>query len=66
MIVFQGALDRVVPPSVANEIISVLINAKIDHEYVEYSNEGHGFKLPENNIDAWARELDFYRRVLSK
>jgi len=64
MIVFQGGLDRVVPPSVAQEIIGVLQNANADHQYVEYPNEAHGFKRPENNIDAWQKELDFYRRVL--
>jgi dienelactone hydrolase len=64
MIIFQGALDRVVPPSVAQEVIGVLSAADIDHEYVEYSNEGHGFKQPENNIDAWQKELAFYKRVL--
>ena len=66
MIVFQGSLDRVVTPAVANEIISVLVSAGIDHEYVEYSNEGHGFKLPKNNIDAWNKELAFYQRVLNE
>ncbi len=64
MIVFQGGLDRVVPPSVAQEIIGVLQDADVDHQYVEYPNEAHGFKRPENNIDAWQKELDFYRRVL--
>ncbi len=64
MIVFQGALDRVVPPSVAQEIIQVLVDANIDHEYVEYSDEAHGFKQADNNIDAWKKELAFYQRVL--
>jgi dienelactone hydrolase len=64
MIVFQGALDRVVPPSVAQEVIGVLRDAGIDHKYVEYADEGHGFRRPENNIDAWQKELGFYRRVL--
>jgi dipeptidyl aminopeptidase/acylaminoacyl peptidase len=64
MIVFQGALDRVVPPSVSQEVIGVLQSADIDHQYVEYAEEAHGFKLPKNNIDAWQKELAFYRRVL--
>ena len=64
MIVFQGALDRVVPPSVSQEVIGVLQSAGIDHEYVEYADEAHGFKRPENNIDAWQKELAFYRRIL--
>jgi len=65
MIVFQGGIDRVVPPSVANEIVEALARAGIDHEYVEYANEGHGFKRSENNIDAWTKELEFYKRVLN-
>jgi len=65
MIVFQGTLDRVVPPSVSQEVIGVLQSAGIDHEYVEYADEAHGFKRPENNIDAWQKELAFYRRILS-
>jgi len=65
MIVFQGGLDRVVPPAVSEEVIKVLKEANIDHEYVEYPDEAHGFKLPSNNIDAWQKELSFYRRILS-
>ncbi|MGK0438187.1 MAG: dipeptidyl aminopeptidase/acylaminoacyl peptidase [Paracoccaceae bacterium] len=64
MIVFQGALDRVVPPSVSQEVIGVLQSSGIDHEYVEYADEAHGFKQPNNNIDAWQKELAFYRRIL--
>jgi dipeptidyl aminopeptidase/acylaminoacyl peptidase len=66
MIVFQGGQDRVVPPSVAQEIIKVLVKSGIDHEYVEYSGEGHGFKKIENNIDAWHKELKFYQQVLRR
>ncbi len=65
MIIFQGGLDRVVPPAVSEEVIAVLKQANIDHEYVEYPDEAHGFKQPLNNIDALRKELNFYRRVLS-
>lgn len=65
MIIFQGSLDRVVPPAVSEEVIAVLKQANIDHEYVEYPDEAHGFKQPSNNIDAWRKELNFYRRILS-
>jgi len=64
MILFQGSLDRVVPPSVAQEVVEVLKSAGIDHDYVEYPNEAHGFKRLENNIDAWQKELQFYQRIL--
>lgn len=65
MIIFQGGLDRVVPPAVSEEVIAVLKQAYIDHEYIEYPDEAHGFRNPSNNIDAWRKELSFYRRILS-
>ena len=64
MIVFQGLLDKVVPPAVAREVIDVLKSAHIPHDYVEYADEGHGFRQVNNNIDAWSRELSFYRQHL--
>ena len=64
MIVFQGLLDKVVPPSVAQEVVSALQAAELDYEYIEYHDEAHGFKQSVNNIDAWGKELAFYRRVL--
>ena len=64
MIVFQGGLDNVVPPKVAHEIIDMLKLLKLDYEYCEYPDEAHGFRQVENNIDAWTKELAFYRKVL--
>lgn len=64
MIIFQGLMDKVVPPSVAREVINVLGKADVDHVYVEYADEGHGFRQVSNNIDAWGKELEFYQRVL--
>lgn len=60
MIVFQGGQDKVVPPSVAHEVIATLKALNLDHSYVEYAEEGHGFRQSKNNIDAWTKELDFY------
>jgi len=65
MIVFQGLMDKVVPPSVAAEVIDVLKKANVEHAYVEYADEGHGFRQVDNNIDAWGKELAFYRKVLN-
>ena len=64
MIIFQGLMDKVVPPSVAREVINVLGKADVDHVYVEYADEGHGFRQVSNNMDAWGKELEFYQRVL--
>ena len=64
MIVFQGSQDKVVPPTVAHEIIDVLKSLGLSHSYVEYPDEGHGFRQASNNIDAWSKELDFYKSSL--
>ena len=65
MIIFQGLLDKVVPPSVAQELVDVLENQAQNYSYIEYVDEGHGFRQAANNIDAWNRELAFYREVLA-
>jgi dipeptidyl aminopeptidase/acylaminoacyl peptidase len=66
MIVFQGLRDKIVPPSVAREMVAVLKEQGIKYQYIEYEDEAHGFKQIENNVDAWTRELAFYREVLLK
>jgi len=66
MIIFQGLEDKVVPPVVAHEIVDVLTELGLEHSYVEYADEGHGFKQATNNIDAWSKELSFYRNILKK
>ncbi|MDJ0958009.1 MAG: prolyl oligopeptidase family serine peptidase [Arenicellales bacterium] len=64
MILFQGLEDLVVPPDVSREVVRALVARNIDHEYVEYPGEGHGFRKSETNIDAIQRETRFYRRIL--
>ena len=64
MIIFQGLKDKVVPPAVAQEMVNALKEANISHSYVEYPEEAHGFRQINNNIDAWSKELAFYREVL--
>ncbi len=64
MIIFQGAQDKVVPPALAHEMTDALAANGLVYEYVEYPDEGHGFRDVNNNIDAWSRELEFYKRAL--
>lgn len=64
MILFQGLDDAVVPPSLSREVVAVLTAHNVDHEYVEYPGEGHGFRNSETQLDALSRETRFYRRVL--
>ena len=65
MIIFQGLLDKVVPPLLAQELVEVLENQKQIYAYIEYPDEGHGFRQSSNNIDAWNKELAFYKQVLA-
>lgn len=64
MIVFQGLKDNIVPPSVAQELVAELEKQRLSFEYIEYQDEGHGFRQANNNIDAWQRELSFYRKAI--
>lgn len=64
MIIFQGLQDNIVPPEVAKEMVSALKKAGLEHSYIEFENEGHGFRQVSNNIDAWSKELAFYRKIL--
>jgi len=64
MILFQGLDDKIVPPQVAQEVVSALRQNNVSHEYVEYEGEGHGFRQTATNIDAWSKELAFYQQVL--
>lgn len=65
-ILFQGLDDPVVPPDLSREVVDVLAAHNIDHEYVEYPGEGHGFRKSETNIDALQKETLFYQRILAK
>jgi dipeptidyl aminopeptidase/acylaminoacyl peptidase len=64
IVIFQGSDDQVVPPELAKEMVSALEQNSLTNYYFEYPNEGHGFRKLETNLDAWQKELDFYREVL--
>ena len=63
VLLLQGADDRVVPPSQSEAIRDALAERGVDHEYVVYQGEGHGFRRAESIIDALERELTFLGRV---
>jgi dipeptidyl aminopeptidase/acylaminoacyl peptidase len=65
VIVFQGSEDQVVPSSLAHNLVNVLKQNDIFHDYIEYAGEGHGFRNPKNCSDALQRELDFYAAALA-
>jgi dipeptidyl aminopeptidase/acylaminoacyl peptidase len=51
LIVFQGADDKVVPPSQSERIVAALKARGVPHEYHLYPGEGHGFRLRETVLD---------------
>ncbi|MFJ6534441.1 S9 family peptidase [Microbacterium sp. NPDC091662] len=63
VLLLQGGEDRVVPPSQSEAIRDALSARGIDHEYVLYPAEGHGFRSAETIVDALERELAFLGRV---
>ncbi|MGW8481527.1 S9 family peptidase [Microbacterium sp. NPDC055903] len=63
VLLLQGADDKVVPPSQSQAIADALAARGVDHEYVVYEGEGHGFRTAATIIDALERELAFLGRV---
>jgi dipeptidyl aminopeptidase/acylaminoacyl peptidase len=44
-------------------MVAALAAAGVDHEYVTFANEGHGFRDATSLVTALERERGFYRRV---
>lgn len=51
MAVFQGSVDKVVPPAQSEAIVAVLRQKNIPYVYRLYEGEGHGFRKSENIAD---------------
>ena len=65
VLLMQGADDRVVPPSQSEAIRDALAANGVDHEYVVYPGEGHGFRSGTTIVNALERELAFLGRVFA-
>lgn len=63
VLLMQGEDDPVVPPGQSEAIRDALEARGVDHEYVLYPREGHGFRAAETIVDALERELAFLGRV---
>ena len=63
ILLFQGLEDKVVPPNQARAIEKGLDNKKIPVALIEYADEGHGFRSPENIEHMLEAELYFYQQV---
>jgi dipeptidyl aminopeptidase/acylaminoacyl peptidase len=64
VIFFQGGEDKVVPPEQSRSMHAALRTRGIPTVYLEFPEEGHGFRRAENIRAALEAELAFYCRVL--
>ena len=64
LLVLQGSVDTVVPPSHSEKIVEAMQANGLPVGYIEFEGEGHGFRRAENLVRAIEAELWFYGHVL--
>jgi dipeptidyl aminopeptidase/acylaminoacyl peptidase len=64
ILVAQGANDPRVKQAEAEAIVGALTDKGIDHEYLLFPDEGHGFAKPENRLRFYAAAERFLARHL--
>jgi dipeptidyl aminopeptidase/acylaminoacyl peptidase len=64
LLIAQGANDPRVKQAESEQIVAALEAAGIDHEYLLFPDEGHGFAKPENRLTFYAAAERFLARHL--
>ncbi len=64
MLVAQGANDPRVKQAEAEQIVAAMREKGIDHEYLLFEDEGHGFARPENRLAFYAAAERFLAKHL--
>jgi dipeptidyl aminopeptidase/acylaminoacyl peptidase len=64
LLIAQGANDPRVKQAESEQIVAALREAGIDHEYMLFPDEGHGFAKPENRLRFYAAAERFLARHL--
>ena len=64
VLVLQGLDDPIVPPEQSEAIVRELAAHGIDHAYLAFEGESHGFRRAESVIAALDAELSFYGQIL--
>lgn len=54
MLIAQGANDPRVKQAESEQIVAAMRDNGIDHEYLLFPDEGHGFAKPENRLKFYA------------
>ena len=65
LLIAQGANDPRVKQAESEQIVAALVEAGIEHEYMLFPDEGHGFAKPENKIRFYAAAEQFLARYLN-
>ena len=60
--IFQGDIDRVVPPNQSEDIVKVLRQRGVPHIFRLYQGEGHGFRKSENIADYLQQSEQFLQQ----
>jgi dipeptidyl aminopeptidase/acylaminoacyl peptidase len=64
MLIAQGANDPRVKQAESEQIVAVMAEKGIDHEYMLFPDEGHGFAKPENRLKFYAAAERFLAKHL--
>ncbi len=64
MLIAQGANDPRVNQAESEQIVAAMKSGGIDHEYMLFPDEGHGFAKPENRLKFYAAAEKFLARYL--
>jgi dipeptidyl aminopeptidase/acylaminoacyl peptidase len=65
LLIAQGANDPRVKQAESEQIVAALKDAGIDHEYMLFPDEGHGFAKPANRMKFYAAAEKFLARYLA-
>jgi dipeptidyl aminopeptidase/acylaminoacyl peptidase len=64
ILVAQGANDPRVKQAESEQIVAAMEEKGIDHRYLLYPDEGHGFAKPENRMHFFAEAEKFLAKHL--
>lgn len=64
MLVAHGANDPRVKQSESEQIVEAMREKGIDHEYLLFPDEGHGFAKPENRLEFYSALERFFAKHL--
>jgi dipeptidyl aminopeptidase/acylaminoacyl peptidase len=64
MLLAQGANDPRVKVSESEQIVAAMKDKGIDHQYMLFEDEGHGFAKPENRLEFYAAAEKFLAKYL--